>query len=194
MAAMPRPCAASSSCGEAHMKPRLIALLVAQIMVAPAAFGADGEGGGVNWSGSVGVGLIGVHENAKDKSKLNEYRDLDSGAYGLFDLRGRGDNYYFNGFGENIGRDDWYVDLWGGKYNDFKYQLYGNALRHNFGSGPGALSPYSGIGTPTLNATFPSLNTATWNTFDNSYSRQDIGGMFEISKGTPWYFRVDGNQ
>jgi len=174
------------------MKPRLIALLIAQLFVAaPAAFGAEG---GVNWSGSVGLGLIGVNENAKDKSKFNEYRDLDSGAYGVFDLRGRSDSYYFNGFGENIGRDDWYVDLWGGKYDTFKYQLYGNSMRHNFGSGPGALSPYGGIGTPTLTAVFPSLNTATWNTFDNSYDRQDIGGMFEISKGTPWYLRVDGNQ
>jgi MtrB/PioB family decaheme-associated outer membrane protein len=174
------------------MKRKLIALLVAELFVAvPVAGAAEG---GVDWSGSVGLGLRIVNETAKDKSKFNEYRDLDSGAFGIFDLRARSDAYYFNGFGENIGRDDWYVDLWGGKYDDFKYQLYGNGLPHNFGSGPGALSPYNGIGTSTLTATFPKLNTATWNGFDNSYERQDVGGMFEISKGTPWYFRVDGNQ
>src|SRR5262249_25259934 len=144
--------------------------------------------------GSVGLGLRSTHDNALDPSKLTEYRDLDSGAFGIFDLRARSDSYYFNGFGENIGRDDWYVDFWGGKYDTFKYQLYGNALRHNFGSGPGALSPYNGIGTGTLAAAFPKLNTATWNTFDNSYDRQDVGGMFELSKSSPWYLRVEGNQ
>jgi MtrB/PioB family decaheme-associated outer membrane protein len=173
------------------MRRRLIALLVAELfVVAPPA--AAGEESG--WSGSAGLGLRLVNDKAKDTSKLNEYRDLDDGVFGIFDLRFRSDSYYLNAFGENIGQRDWYVDFWGGKYNDFKYQIYGNNLRHNFGSGAGALSPYNGIGTSTLTAVFPSLNTGTWNSFDNSYDRQDIGAMFEISKGSPWYLRVDGNQ
>src|SRR5262245_13198805 len=134
------------------MKPRLIALFIADLaVVAPVAFAAEGT----EVTGSVGLGLRHTNENAKDPSKLNEYRDLDSGAFGIFDMRLRSDRYYLNAFGENIGRDDWYVDVWGGRYDTFKYQLYGNSMRHNFGSGPGALSPYSGFGSSTLNAVFP---------------------------------------
>ena len=143
------------------MKRTLVALAVAGLFpTSQAALAAEGVG--LVWTGSVGLGLRSTNDNARDPSKLNEYRDLDSGAFGLFEFQGRSDSYYVNGFGENIGMRDWYVDFWGGKYDAFKYQLYGNALRHNFGSGPGALSPYSGIGTPTLTATFPKLNTGTW--------------------------------
>lgn len=174
------------------MRPKLISILVANLLIAsPLAIAADG---GLTWSSSVGVGLRSVNDNALDPSKSKEYRDLGSGAIGVFDVRGRGDEYYFNGFGENLGRDDQYIDFRGGRYGVFKYQLYDSELRHNFGSGFGALSPYSGIGSSRLTAVFPSLNTGTWNNFDNSYKRQDIGAMFEVSANSPWYIRFDGNQ
>src|SRR6185295_9821027 len=153
------------------MKPKLMALLVANLFAAGQLAFAEG----LTVSGSVGLGYRLTNDTALDPSKLNEYRDLDSGVIGIFDVRGRGDSYYLNAFGENIGRDDMYLDLWGGQYGVFKYQLYANKLRHNFGSGPGALTPYAGAGTPTLTAAFPNLNTAAWNSFDNSYDRQDIG-------------------
>jgi len=177
------------------MKPSCCALLVAQAFIAaPLAFGADGSG--LTLSGSASLGYRLTRDTALDPSKLNEYRDLDSGALTVFDVRGRGDSYYLNAFGENLGRDDQYLDFWGGKYGDFKYELYGNWLRHNFGSGFGALSPYSGIGTGTLTAVppFPRLSTGNWNTFDNGYDRQDVGGMFEISMQSPWYFRTEANE
>ena len=173
------------------MNPKPISILMVNFLAGcPFALADDG----MVWSGSAGIGLRGVNETARDPSKLNEYRDLDSGVIGIFDVRGRSDDYYINAFGENLGRDDQYLDLRGGKYGVFKYRLYDNELRHNFGSGPGALSPYSGIGGATLTARFPSLNPAAWNGFDNSYTRQDIGGMFEFSGNSPWYVRVDGNQ
>ena len=174
------------------MRPTTLAILTASALMAPAVvFSADG---GLVVSGSAGVGLRAVGDNASDPSKANEYRDLSPGVIGIFDVKGRGDEYYFNAFGENLGRDDQYLDFRGGKYGVFKYQLYDNELRHNFGSGPGALSPYSGIGSSRLTAVFPNLNTSTWNNFDNSIKRQDIGAMFEISANSPWYFRFDGNQ
>src|SRR5262245_6571706 len=110
------------------MKPGLIAATIAQLFALTGAAAAEG---GVTWSGSAGLGLRYVDDNARDPSKLREYRDLDNGAYGIFDVRGRSESYYFNAFGENIGQRDWYVDFWGGKYDDFKYQLYGNNVRHN---------------------------------------------------------------
>jgi len=174
------------------MRAKLISMLVANLLIAsPLVFAAEG---GFVWSGSGSLGLRNVNDKAADPSKLNEYRDLHSGGIATFDVQGRGDEFYFNGFGENLGRDDQYIDLRGGKYGVFKYQLYDNELRHNFGSGVGALSPYSGIGSTILRATFPNLNTNTWNTFDNSYRRQDIGGMFELSANSPFYIRFDGNQ
>src|SRR3982750_4928068 len=116
------------------MRLTLISLAVASMFVAPPmAFAADG---GFGLSGSAGIGLRNVNINAPDPSKAKEYRDLSNGVIGIFDVKGRGDEYYFNAFGENIGRDDQYLDFRGGKYGVFKYQLYDNELRHNFGSGP----------------------------------------------------------
>jgi MtrB/PioB family decaheme-associated outer membrane protein len=154
--------------------------------------GAAAEG--LQFTGSIGLGLRNVNTNANDPSKANEYRDLSSGVLTNFDLRGRGDQDYINIFGENLGFDDQYFDMSGGRYDAFKYQLYSNSLRHNFGSGPGALSPFSGIGSSTLTAVFPNTNTNSWNNFDNSVKRVDTGGMFEVKITSPWYFRVDANE
>lgn len=172
------------------MKKKLLAVMVAGLMpVAPLAWSQ-----GLTWSGSASLGYRHTNDKARDPSKLNEYRDLDSRVIGDLELNARGENYYFNGFIENPGADDLFIDLKGGKYGSFKYQLYNNELRHNFGSGPGALSPYSGIGGSVLTATFPNSNPATWNSFDHSYSRRDTGGMFELTLNSPWYVRFEGNE
>ena len=182
------------------MKPKLISLLVANLfLAAPVAFAQQG----FVWSGSVSLGARGVNDKANDPSKLNEYRDLDSNGIGIFDVRGRGSDYYINAFGENLGNDDQYFDLWGGRYGVFKYQIYSNELRHRFGSPPMVRSPYSGIGTTTLIAPFPAaaglaaspvIVPSTWNAFDSSIERRDLGGFFEWSATSPWYFRVDANE
>ena len=176
------------------MKPKLIAILVASLFVAsPLALAA--EGGGMTWTGEASLGLRQTNDTARDNSKLNEYRDLGSTVpLTTFDAKGRGDEYYVNLFGENLGRDDMFLDFKGGKYGVFKYQLYDNELRHNFGSGVGARSPYAGIGGATLTAVFPNGNPNTWNSFDHSYSRRDLGGMFEVSANSPWYFRAEANE
>lgn len=176
------------------MKPKLISILVASLFIAsPVALAA--EGGGMTWTGEASLGLRQTNDAALDDSKLNEYRDLGSTApLTTFDAKGRGDNYYLNFFGENLGRDDMFLDFRGGKYGVFKYQLYDNELRHNFGSGFGARSPYAGIGGTTLTAVFPNGTPTAWNSFDHSYSRRDLGGMFEVSANSPWYFRAEANE
>ncbi len=119
------------------MKPKLISILVASLLVAsPLALAA--EGGGMTWTGEASLGLRQSNDAALDDSKLNEYRDLGSTApLTTFDAKGRGDNYYLNLFGENLGRDDMFLDFRGGKYGTFKYQLYDNELRHNLGPASG---------------------------------------------------------
>jgi MtrB/PioB family decaheme-associated outer membrane protein len=176
------------------MRPKLISILVANLLAAaPLAFAEEGD---VQWSGSESVGLRIVDEKAADPSKLNEYRDLGSGAASIngFELRGRGDRYYSNIYGENLGHDDQYLDVKGGSYGVFKYRLYSDELRHNFGSGPGALSPFSGIGGSTLTMANPRPAVATWGTFDHSYKRQNQGGMAEWQATSPWYFRAEVNE
>jgi MtrB/PioB family decaheme-associated outer membrane protein len=173
------------------MKRTLLPVLAATLLVtASPVLAADG----MRWTGSASLGLRGVDEKATDPSKLNEYRDLDTGLLGDLEVQGRSDRSHFNLFIENPGRDDQYFDLRGGMYGMLKYRLYSSELRHNFASGVGALSPYGGIGTPVLTATFPNVTPSTWNTFDHSYERRDRGGMFEISLNSPWYFRTDANQ
>ena len=175
------------------MKPKLISILVASAFVPALAQAQEPQR---TWSGSVSIGARHSAVNANDPSKFNEYRDLEDGTqpFGGFEVRQRAPNYYLNGYGENIGRDDQYLDLNGGSYGSFKYRLYSDKLRHNFGSGPGARTPFFGAGSDTLTLVPNTLDTATWNTFDHSYKRHNFGGMFELQKTSPWYFRVDANE
>src|SRR3954468_4280763 len=99
----------------------------------PAAPAPAAEADPFHVTGSVGVG--GMHTdttNTPDASKLNEYRDLSSGFLSNFDVKGRNSKYWMDLFGENLGRDDEYVNLRGGLYDVFKYRLYTDSLRHNF--------------------------------------------------------------
>jgi hypothetical protein len=186
------------------MRRQLLAILVANLFLAPA---AAQEGlkppaapeGDYKWFGNVGVGGIVSNYNSQNPWKLFEYRDLDDGVLSNIDIRGRGERSYVDAFVENIGRTDAYFDVRGARYNQFKYQVYGNWLQHNLSYGPdGARSPYSGIGSARLTTVFPQLNSNVppWNSFDFETKNQNIGGFFELSNiyVSPWYLRADANQ
>src|SRR5215831_2105493 len=185
------------------MRSKLLPLLIANLFAAAGAFAADDENkekiGTTDIFGSVSVGVQGGSLNAPgetNSAKLREYRDIGSGVAGKtlseIDLTGRDDSGYFRFFGENLGYPDQYMTLKGAEYGSFKYQLYQNDIVHNWTQG--AKSPYSGIGSTTLQAPLPNTNTGTWNTFDYGMKRQNIGGNIEVSKNSPWYFRVEANQ
>ncbi len=180
------------------MKNKFLSVLAAGLTVAsPVAMAADGAVtvDGATVSGELGVGVRGLKSNSTDPSKLQQFRDLGSGLIGSFDIRGRSDEGYLNFFGENLNRDDQYIDMKGGKYGAYKFQLYDNEMRYRLGSGLGAMTPYSGAGSNTLtNSVWPNGNLNSWNSYDNSYTRKDMGGMFEFSNNSPWYVRVDANQ
>lgn len=175
------------------MKRKTLSILVASLFVPALAQGQEPER---EWSGSLSVGVRQVGLNANDPSKFTEYRDLPEGTTGFLgaEVRRRGESSYLNVYGENIGRDDQYLNLDGGSYGSFKYRVYQDMLRHNFGQGPGAKTPYFGAGSSVLDATLPNLNPNTWNTFDHSYKRRDTGGFFEVQRTSPFYFRVDANE
>jgi MtrB/PioB family decaheme-associated outer membrane protein len=172
------------------MKRKLIAVLVANAFVG-SAVAADGTG--LKVTGEVGLGLRYVNDNAADSSKLKEYRDLDTDPLTFLDIRADDESHRFNFFAENLTTDDRNFAILGQRYGAWKFRLYGNELKHHFGSGPGALSPFSGIGTNTLTAAPLNFNVNTWNPFDNSIRRRDYGVMAEWSAFTPWYLRLDAN-
>ncbi len=181
------------------MDSKLPVLLAIGLMGASTFALAADEEPGCRLFGSIGTGIQGTNTNAGDPSKFNEYRDMSNGLMPNFEFKGRCADNYMNAYGENLGRDDQYLDLSGGQYGMFKYRLYDNELRHKFGQGIGAITPFFGSGgnflsVPTNAGGVINRNPATWNTFDNSYKRQDIGGMFELSNNSPFYVRFDGNQ
>jgi hypothetical protein len=174
------------------MNRKLICLLVANLFAAPAAF-AQEAASPFRVSGTVGIGGISVDDkDATDTSRLNEYQDLSSGLLTIFDIKGRGSRYWFDLFGENLGRDDQYLNMRGGMYDTFKYRVYSDSLRHNFLLN--GRTPYSGAGSAAQTAVFPRLDPATWNSLDESYKRRDDGLVFEWQRAAPWYARVEANQ
>jgi hypothetical protein len=173
------------------MRQKLICVLIANLFAAAAP--AFAQSNDFQVTGSVsGGGIATDADDVKDPAKLTEYRDLDDGVLFGFDVRGRGSRYWFDLFGENLGRDDQYINLRGGTFDVFKYRLYSDALRHNFVYN--ARTPYTGAGSNAHRATFPQLDPNTWNTLDSGYKRRDDGGFFEFQGVSPWYVRVDANQ
>ncbi len=178
------------------MNRKLLPTLIASLFIAaPAAVAQEGL---KLTTGSVGFGALYSNVTSRNPAEFYEYRDMYSGFLSEIDVRTRSDQWWFDGFIENIGRTDQYFELKGGKYNQFKYQVYGDWLQHNMSMRPdGATSPYGNIGTSTLTATFPNVNPDTWNdSFNFQKKRQNIGGMVEFSNiyVSPWYVRADANQ
>jgi hypothetical protein len=164
------------------------ALIACLFLVLPAVYAADD----FKLTGTVGVGGQAVDTNAKDEGKMREYRDLTNGVLSLFDLKGRSPDYYLDFYGENLGREDMFLDLRGGKYDVFKYQLFSDSLQHYFTTG--ARTPYSGAGTANQTAVLPSFDPSKWNVYDLAYKRRNDGAMFEYSFNSPWYVRAEAGE
>jgi MtrB/PioB family decaheme-associated outer membrane protein len=172
------------------MSKTLLAALIAGLLAAVPAWGQDN---GWRVQGSATLGPINDStSDTKDASKEREYRDLSDGVLSNIIVRGRNGQNWFDGYGENFGRDDQYLTLRGGTYELFKFKIYTDSLRHNFLFN--GLTPFAGSGTDVLSATFPQPDPATWNRIDVGYKRTDDGGFFEWQGLAPWYFRVDANQ
>jgi MtrB/PioB family decaheme-associated outer membrane protein len=182
------------------MKTKLFYILIATMLAGSGASFAQDSG--FKLFGSFGAGGIGTDEDSRDPAKLHEYRDLSDGPFGVFELRGRNDRFHLDAFGENLGRDDTYIRVQGGRYGKFQFDFHADWLTHNFGFGPdGARLPYTDIGsishTLTLFSTdvaeLSNSNTPPWTSFGFASDRRDIGGQLEFSGGSPWYVLADGN-
>ena len=65
------------------------------------------------FTGSVTLGGMSTHVTSDNRFRFEEFRDLESGVTGGMDLRWRSDAWYHRLFGENLGRDDQFVELKG---------------------------------------------------------------------------------
>jgi hypothetical protein len=199
MAATLPPRAASFSLDRGiDMKAKTFALFItAMVALSSAALAQDA---GFKLFGSVGAGGLGNDEEAKDPAKLNEYRDLSNGPFGVFELRGRSSRLYLDAYGENLGRDDMHMNLRGGVYGQFKFRVYSDWLTHNFGFGPyGAQTPFTDPGSSNLRlfsaipTDLANSNVPPWRSFKFDTDRHDLGGSMEFSGGSRWYVLVDAN-
>jgi MtrB/PioB family decaheme-associated outer membrane protein len=180
------------------MKKTTINLLVVGLFAtAPTAFAQ------MQVSGSVTGGLISSSVKSDNPFRFEEYRDMRSGGTLGADIRGESQSNFVRFFGENIGRDDQFMELKGGQYGVYKYSLTNNNIIHNLTSN--AITPFAGVGTNNLTfAVAPGLatpaaailNTATWGRFDYSIKHENYGGTFELQSTatSPFYFRATANQ
>jgi hypothetical protein len=175
-------------------------LLVAGLLVAPAALAQMAV------TGSVTGGYLSSDFKGTNRFRYDEYRDLRSGGTLGAEIKGESAKYFLNFFGENIGRDDQFMELKGGQYGLFNYSLYNNNIIHNLTSN--AKTPYGGLNTNSLTfnvapglsnsnpVTNPILNTTVWGGFDYSIKHENYGGTFEWKaiSSSPFYFRATANQ
>src|SRR5512132_1465610 len=131
------------------------------------------------FTGSVSLTGISTHVTSDNRFRFEEYRDLDSGGTAGMDLRFNSAAWWHNLFGENLGRDDQFVQLKGGRYGVFKYSVYGDDIIHHLTYG--AITPFTGVGTNNLTfaGTAPSTTTAAWNSFDYQVHHKNAGGIVE---------------
>lgn len=125
---------------------KLIALVVASMFAQGSATAADN----FLWGGLVDLGwrfsnIDGTERNGaygtvgfpstivpftgpRDEAKAQEYQDVDSGLIGVFDIMGGNRTYYFRAFGEELGRDDQFINVSGGAYGAWKASIYSQSI------------------------------------------------------------------
>src|SRR5262245_29033614 len=179
------------------MRTKLVSSVVASLFAAAPAF-AQTDDDPMRVEGTATIGGIHNNTNAFDRAQLDLYQDLSNGALSNVGVQGRNSRTWFQGYGENFGRDDQFMFLRGGMYDVFKAGAYLNDIPHDLSTN--AFSPYQGIGGNVLTATFPQAvlpypsPPASWSNFTLGYQRRDWGGFAEWQQNSPWFLRVDGNQ
>ena len=134
-----------------------------------------------------------------NQAKYSEYRDVQDGtvgAYGFIYLDFSDPNGNFLKFNAlDMGYDDQYYRLDGGKRGQFKYFAFYNETPHNITFN--AITPYAGAGTSSLaygGAPAPSASRSGWSSFDYSTKRKEYGAGAKIDILKPFYFDVSVSQ
>ena len=135
-------------------------------------------------TGTLEMGVRVVDDNS-DGSKSEEYRDMDSGAWGSAWIRANQENNYILFEGNNIALDDQSYKVVGGKYDHFKFTLFFDETPHNFTEN--ARSYLNGAGSNMLTNSGNISDPSLWQTFDYYKERKNVGMTGESSFASPWY-------
>jgi MtrB/PioB family decaheme-associated outer membrane protein len=155
------------------------------------------EDDAVEYHGAIELGLLGTDVSSHNSAKFNEYRDTDNGLFGSARFDVLKDANFLKMDVVNPGRDDQSIDVQGGKYGLFKYNLYFDEMPHNYSYN--ALSPFQGLGSNHLTLPAdPSLtrSTADWSPFGYSVEHKKYGGQVEVALHGPYFlnFGVERRQ
>ncbi|MCE5266217.1 MAG: MtrB/PioB family outer membrane beta-barrel protein [Deltaproteobacteria bacterium] len=162
------------------------AIIAAMLILLPlcGASAADGQ-----FSGEISLDPTYKHA-AGNEAKAFEYEDPRSGVYGNADLKYETPKDRVELEARDVGYDTQRYRLEGGRWDSYRYQLQYEELPHNFTFDTRTL--YSG--TESSNLTYgthpPNANPNTWNTFDYSVKRKNMGGGLKLDLLKPFYLDV----
>lgn len=167
----------------------IIGAAVAILGLFGTAYGQEGKVSGE-------VSLTGVVREGKDSSaKFNEYRDLRDGVYGSVDLRYDEPKNYLYFKAKDVGYGTQSYDLSGGRWDTFRLNVNYDEIPHHFTYD--ARTFYTGVGTQQLSygpGAVPNPNPDTWNTFDYSVKRKNLGANLRMDLLNPFYLSVSADQ
>src|SRR4029453_16540982 len=123
------------------MTKKLLSVLIASLFTAAPAFGQSADDP-MRVQGTGTLGGIYNDTSARDKAQLELYQHPGNGVLSNGGVQGRSSTTWFQGYGENFGRDDQYMFLRGGMYDVFKAGIYLNDIPHTFSSN--AFTPSNG--------------------------------------------------
>lgn len=155
------------------------------LMVALCIFPATLVAAPYEYNGQIGLGGKVLSESG-DSAKGQEYQDKDSAAIGFIDLNAFKGGYYLHfDLGEK-------VELSGGRFNEFKYSVYYNDLRHNISQD--ARTHYLGLDSNRLVDSGNQADPSQWTRFNYYVEHETLGIDTEWSFNTPFYVEIGAEQ
>jgi MtrB/PioB family decaheme-associated outer membrane protein len=167
---------------------KTIITVMAILGLCGAAFGEEGK-----LSGDISVTAV-VREGKDTNAKFNEYRDVRDGLYGDINLRYDAPKDFVWFEAKDILYDTQSYALEGGRWDVFRMKFYYDEIPHNFTYN--ARSLYSGVGTTNLSyaGPAPAPNPASWNTFDYTVKRKNMGAGLKFDYFNPFFVDVSVDQ
>nr|MDA8166113.1 MtrB/PioB family outer membrane beta-barrel protein [Desulfobacteraceae bacterium] len=143
----------------------------------------------VQVEGQLNLGVRSVN-GGEDSAYFHEFKDESDGTFGSLLLDAYKKNYYLGAEAENFGLTDQYYSLHAGDYRNFSFKGFYNEIPHNISFD--ALTPFTGIGTKSLNLPVQPAptNTGLWQQFDYDFTRKQYGGEMKINLNSPFYIKV----
>ncbi|MBF0538368.1 MAG: MtrB/PioB family outer membrane beta-barrel protein [Nitrospirae bacterium] len=134
--------------------------------------------------------MVGMNGN---KTKFNEYNDVETGLFGLIRLKYDDDTYYVKLKALDMGYDDQNYKAEGGIYGQVKYYLEYNEIPHSYSLGDKTIYSGSGSGNLVLVPNYKN-GVAAWNSIDYAIKRQQENGGIRLDMLKPFYVEFNGQR